>query len=206
MVKGDAKKMSAEFLQGGAFTKYGTTLYLGLGIPIPVLNEGIVKKTAIRDSEIMTDVVDYSVPRRDRPKLRRVSYQELKSGSININDKKVRVSSLSSIKMAKKVTQTLKSWIEEGSFFLTSPVDRLPTDTVFKPMRQTEEIPFVTDVMHPAVTSLEGEEIKAIAERIVTKSVNHIVVLDAHGKLRGIVTSWDVTRAMAEGKKALTRY
>ena len=71
-------------------------------------------------------------------------------------------------------------------------------------MRQTEEIPFVTDVMHPAVTCLEGEAIKAIAERIVTKSVNHIVVLDASGKLRGIVTSWDVTRAMAEGKRALT--
>ena len=203
MVKGDAKKMSPEFLQGAAFTRYGTSMYVGLGIPIPILNEGLAKKTAIRDSEIMTDVVDYSVPRRDRPKLRQVSYKELKSGSIMINDKKVRVSSLSSIKMAKKVSQTLKSWIKEGTFFLTSPVERLPTDSVFKPMRQTEEIPFVMSVMHPAVTCTENEEIRAIAERIVTKSVNHIVVVDEAGKLKGIVTSWDVTRAMAEGKKAL---
>jgi CBS domain-containing protein len=37
----------------------------------------------------------------------------------------------------------------------------------------------------------------------VTKSVNHIIVIDAAGKLTGIVTSWDVTRAMAQGKKAL---
>jgi uncharacterized protein (DUF39 family)/CBS domain-containing protein len=203
MVKGDAKKMSPEFLQGAAFTRYGTSLYVGLGVPIPILNEGLAKKTAIRDSEIMTDVVDYSVPRRDRPKLRQVSYKELKSGSIMINDKKVRVSSLSSLKMARKVSQTLKSWIEEGTFFLTSPVERLPTDTVFKPMRQTQEIPFVVSVMHPAVTCTEDEEIRAIAERIVTKSVNHIVVVDGAGKLRGIVTSWDITRAMAEGKKAL---
>jgi CBS domain-containing protein len=57
--------------------------------------------------------------------------------------------------------------------------------------------------MHPAVTCTENEEIRAIAERIVTKSVNHIVVVDEAGKLKGIVTSWDVTRAMAEGKKAL---
>ena len=57
--------------------------------------------------------------------------------------------------------------------------------------------------MHPAVTCTENEDIRAIAERIVTKSVNHIVVVDAAGKLRGIVTSWDITRAMAEGKKAL---
>jgi CBS domain-containing protein len=203
MVKGDAKKMSPDFLQGASFTGYGTTLYVGLGIPIPILNEGLAKKTAIRDSEIITDVVDYSVPRRDRPKLRQVSYKELKSGSITIKDKRVRVSSLSSLKMAKKVSATLKSWIEEGTFFLTSPVERLPTDAVFKPMRQTQEIPFVMDVMHDAVTCTEDEEIRAIAERIVTKSVNHIVVVNDEGKLLGIVTSWDITRAMAEGKKAL---
>ena len=203
MVKGDAKKMSPEFLQGVSFSRYGTSMYVGLGIPIPMLNEGLAKKTAIRDSEIFTDVVDYSVPRRDRPKLRQVSYKELKSGSIIINNKKVRVSSLSSLKMARKVSETLKSWIEEGGFFLTSPVECLPNDSVFKPMRQTEEIPFVLGVMHPAVTCTEDEEIQAIAKRIVTKSVNHIVVVDGAGRLRGIVTSWDVTRAMAESKKAL---
>ena len=46
-------------------------------------------------------------------------------------------------------------------------------------------------------------EVRAIAERIVTKSVNHIIVVDASGKLTGIVTSWDITRAMAQGKKSL---
>jgi CBS domain-containing protein len=105
--------------------------------------------------------------------------------------------------MARKVCDTLKTWIDEGQFYLTSPVERLPTDTVFRPMRQTEEIPFVVSVMHPAVTCTEDEPIRAIAERIVTKSVNHIVVVDDVGKLLGIVTSWDLTRAMAEGKKAL---
>jgi uncharacterized protein (DUF39 family)/CBS domain-containing protein len=203
MVKGDAKMMTPEFLQGAAFTGYGTSLYVGLGVPIPILNEGLARKTAIRDSQILTDIVDYSVPRRDRPKFGQVSYQELKSGSINVNGKRIRVSSLSSLKMAKKVSQTLKSWIDEGEFFLSSPVERLSTSSVFKPMRQTEEIPFVVSVMHPAVTCTEDEEISAIAKRIVTKSVNHIVVVDGVGKLLGIVTSWDVTRAMAEGKKAL---
>lgn len=203
MVKGDAKKMSPEFLQGASFTKYGTSMYVGLGIPIPMLNMGLAKKVAIRDSEIFTSIIDYSVPRRDRPKYGKVSYKELKSGSITVNGKKVRVSSLSSLKMAKKVAATLKMWIDQGTFTLTAPVERLPIDTVFKPMRQTEEIPFVVSVMHPAVTCTEDEDIRAIATRIVTKSVNHIVVVDEKGKLKGIVTSWDVTRAMAEGKKAL---
>ena len=203
MVRGNCKKMNLEFLQGAAFTRYGTTLYVGLGVPIPILNEGLAKKTAIRDKQIFTDIVDYGVPRRDRPKLGKVSYKELKSGAITIDGKKIRVSSLSSLKTAKKIAGTLKSWIENGSFYLTAPVERLPLDSVFKPMKQTEETPFVASVMHAAVTCKENEAIKDIAERIVTRSVNHIVVVDDHGRLCGIVTSWDITRATAEGRKAL---
>lgn len=203
MVRGNAKKMATEYLRGASFTRYGTTLYVGIGIPIPILNEGLVKKTAIRDEEIFTNVIDYGVPRRDRPKLAKVSYKELKSGTITVNNKKIKVSSLSSEKTAKKISTTLKQWITDGEFFLTSPVERLPVNTVFRPMRQTETTPFVINVMQKAVTCTENEEVRAIAERIVTKSVNHIIVIDASGKLTGIVTSWDVTRAMAQGKKAL---
>jgi L-aspartate semialdehyde sulfurtransferase len=203
MVRGDAKKMDPEFLRGATFSRYGTTLYLGLGIPIPILNEGLAKKTAIRDEEIFTSVVDYGVPRRDRPKLAKVSYKDLKSGNIIVEDKKIKVSSLSSLKNARKVAGKLKQWISDGEFFLSAPVERLPLDTVFKPMRQTEATPFVANVMQKAVTCKENEEVRAIAERIVTKSVNHIIVVDDLGRLVGIVTSWDVTRAMAQGKKVL---
>jgi len=204
MVRGDCKKMSSEFIRGASFTKYGTTLYVGIGIPIPILNKELAKKTAILDEEILTDIVDYGIPRRERPKLGKVSYKELKSGAITIRDKKVRVSPLSSLKTARKIAETLKSWIENSSFYLTSPVERLPTDTTCRPMKQTEEIAFVNSVMHPAVTCTEDEEIKTIANRIISHSVNHIVVADDQGKLKGIVTSWDVTKAVAEGKKKLT--
>jgi uncharacterized protein (DUF39 family)/CBS domain-containing protein len=203
MVRGNAKKMNTEFLRGATFTRYGTTLYVGLGIPIPILNEGLAKKTAIRDEEIFTNVVDYGVPRRDRPKLAKVSYKELKSGAVTVEGKKIKVSSLSSLKTARKIAGTLKSWIDQGEFFLSAPVERLPLDSVFKPMKQMKATPFVGNVMQNAVTCRESEEVSAIAKRIVTKSVNHIVVVDDQGKLCGIVTSWDVTRALAEGKKAL---
>jgi len=203
MVRGDCKKMSPEFIRGATFTKYGTTLYVGIGVPIPILNEGLAKKVAVKDEEVFTDVVDYGVPRRSRPKLGRVSYEELKSGSIAVKDKKVRVSPLSSLKKAKEISETLKSWIEDASFYLSAPVERLPTDTVFRPMKQTREISFVESLMHPAVTCKESEEIRAVAQRIINRSVNHIVVVDDQEKLRGIVTSWDITRATAEGKTKL---
>jgi uncharacterized protein (DUF39 family)/CBS domain-containing protein len=203
MVRGDAKKMNTEFLRGAAYTRYGTTLYVGLGIPIPILNQGLVRKTAIRDEEIFTNVVDYGVPRRDRPKLAKVSYKELKSGSVTVGQQKIRVSSLSSLKTARKVASTLKTWIDNGEFFLSAPVERLPLDTVFKPMKQVEATAFVANVMQKAVTCKETEAVSDIAKRIVTKSVNHIVMIDDAGKLAGIVTSWDITRALAEEKTAL---
>ena len=203
MVRGNCKKMNPDFIQGAAFTKYGTTLYVGIGIPIPILNEGIAKKAAITDEQILTDIVDYGTPRRTRPKLGKVSYKQLKSGTITIHDKKVKVSPLSSLKKAKTITETLKSWIENATFYLTAPIERLPTDTVCKPMKQTKEITFVENLIHPAITCKEEEQIKTVAQRIINRSVNHIVVVNAQEKLRGIVTSWDITKAVAEGKQKL---
>jgi len=203
MVRGDCKKMTPEFIRGAAFAKYGTTLYVGIGIPIPILNEGLVKKVAIRDEDILVPIVDYGVPRRERPKLGEVSYKELKSGKIVINDKTVKVSPLSSLEKARKIAETLKSWIEEGIFYLSAPVERLPLNTVFKPMKQSKDIVFVEALMRPAVTCREDEEIEDVAKKIVTYSVNHVVVVDVQGKLKGIVTSWDITRAVAENRKSL---
>jgi len=203
MVRGDCKRMSPDFIRGAAFTKYGTTLYVGIGIPIPILNEGIVRKVAIRDEEILTDVVDYGVPRRKRPTLGRVSYEELKSGRISIKDRYVKVSPLSSLKKAVQITGILKSWIEEASFFLSAPAETLPTDTTFKPMKETQRRAFVRDLVHEGVTCSEDEEIKDVAQRLIDGSVNHAVVVDEKGVLRGVVTSWDITKAVAEERGRL---
>ncbi len=203
MVRGDCKEMSPEFIRGATYTKYGTTLYVGIGIPIPILNEGIARKVAIRDEEIVTDIIDYGVPRRGRPKLGKVNYKELKSGKVTVNDRSVKVSSLSSLKTARKIAGTLKSWIENATFYLTAPVEKLPTDTICKPVKQTKEVSFVESIVHAAVTCTEDEKVKAVAERIINRSVNHIVVVDNQGKLRGIVTSWDITRAVSQGNGKL---
>ncbi|MBS7646222.1 homocysteine biosynthesis protein [Candidatus Bathyarchaeota archaeon] len=204
MVRGDCKKMNPKFIRGAAFTKYGTTLYVGIGIPIPILNIGLAKKTAVRDEDIKVPIVDYGVPVRDRPKLGVVSYKELRSGTITINGKKVKVSPLSSLKTAVEIAETLKKWIEEGLFYLTAPVERLPGDTEFKPMKQREKAFLVRDIVQKAVTCREDEEIKEVAKKIIEYSVNHVVVVNDKGELTGIVTSWDVTKAVADGKSKLS--
>ncbi len=101
------------------------------------------------------------------------------------------------------IAGTLKKWIEDGTFHLSAPSKSLPTETIFKPAKQTREVNFVGGITQKAVTCREDEEITAVAQRIVGRSVNHIVAVDKNGKLRGIVTSWDITKAVAEDKKKL---
>lgn len=138
MVQGNLKDMSTEFIRAATFSGYGCTLYVGIGIPIPVINAEIARKTAISDEEIQTKILDYSVPSRNRPALKTVTYAELKSGWAEVNGKKARTSPLSSLAKAREIAEILKTWIVEGFFTLTSPVVPLPTKTNLKTL---EELP-----------------------------------------------------------------
>ena len=202
-VKGDLKQMTPEYLRGVTYEKYGTSMFVGIGIPIPILNEGLAKKTAISDEELLTDVVDYGIPRRDRPKIKQVSYKELKSGYVELNGKKVKCSSMSSLFHARKIADTLKNWILNGDFILNPPAETLPTNTIFKPMKITTELKFVKDLKKEAEICYEDCDIKIVADKIIRKNINHIVITDRQKVLKGIVTSFDITKAIAEDKHKL---
>ncbi|MFX1302217.1 MAG: homocysteine biosynthesis protein [Promethearchaeota archaeon] len=202
-LKGDLKQMNPEFLRGVTYEKYGTSMFVGVGIPIPILNEDLAKKTAIRDEDILTDVVDYGVPRRNRPILKQVNYKELKSGFIELNGKKLKCSSLSSLFYARKIAETLKKWIQEGKFYLNHPAETLPADTIFKPMKQTTELKFVKDLKKKAEICYEDCDIKTVARKIINENINHVVIIDKENNLKGIVTSFDITKAIAEDKHEL---
>ena len=202
-VKGDLKQMSAEYLRGVTYEGYGTSLTVGLGIPIPILNEGLAKKTAIKDEDIITEVVDYGVPRRDRPELKEVTYKDLKSGYIKFNGKKVKCSPMSSLFYAKKIAKTLKEWIERGEFFLTPPIERLSSDPTFKTMKVTSELKFVKDLKKEAVICYDDCDIKIVADKIIKSDLNHIIITDRERILKGIVTSFDITKAIAYEKQEL---
>lgn len=125
MVQGNLKKMTGKFLRAAVFKGYGCTLYVGIGVPIPIQNERIAKNTGINNSEIFTFVLDYGIPSRERPVLKKVSYEELKSGVIEINGRPVKTSPISSYLMAKSIAELLKREIESGSFFISESVERL---------------------------------------------------------------------------------
>lgn len=205
MVQGDMKQMDRKYVRGATFHKYGTSLYVGIGIPIPILNADIAKSTAITDADITTNVLDYGVARRARPKLREVTYEELKSGMIDINGKEVTTSPMSSFHDARAIAGELKDWILRGEFYPTLPVETLPnTGVVFNPMKQIGEQPIVADVMAKRVTTIQqGLKVEDAAKVIMEGNFNHLPVVSDEDKLVGIITAWDVAKAVAKNKRDL---
>ena len=140
-VLGDLKKMSPQWLKGTSMTGYGVNLSVGIGVPIPVLNEEILSYTAVKDEEIFAPIVDYSeaYPKGASGSLGEVSYAQLKSGKITLQGKEVPTGSLSSYAKARKIASLLKDWIKKGEFLLTEPVELLPSvesGISFKPLKE----------------------------------------------------------------------
>lgn len=127
-VIGDLKQMSSKWIKGVSFQGYGTSLAVGIGVPIPVLDEKIAKYTAVSDSEIFTNIVDYSkaYPQGATESLGRVSYAELKSGKIKVSGKEVPTAGISSYSKAVEIAAELKEKIVKGDFFLSEAVASFP--------------------------------------------------------------------------------
>ncbi|NQT70261.1 MAG: hypothetical protein HQ552_11845 [Desulfobacteraceae bacterium] len=128
-VMGDLKKMSPRWLVGASLQGYGCSMSVGLGIPIPILNEEIVNYTAVSDEELFTQIVDYGhdYPNGISKSYGKVSYAELKSGYIKFRGEEVQTVPLSSIVRAREVAEILKGWILKGDFLIGEPQFTLPS-------------------------------------------------------------------------------
>jgi uncharacterized protein (DUF39 family) len=104
--------MSSEFLQAAYYEKYGVSLFVGIGIPIPVLNVEMAKRVSINNSQIQTSVLDYGTP--GQPKLGQVTYEQLRSGEIELNGQKIRTAPVSSLAKAREIAGLLKEMIQRG--------------------------------------------------------------------------------------------
>jgi uncharacterized protein (DUF39 family) len=128
-VMGDLKQMDPRFLVGVSLLGYGCSLAVGLGVPIPILNEQMARFTGVGDDQLFTQVVDYGhdYPNGVGRSHAQVSYAELKSGHITVDGRRIPTVPLSSMIQARRVADTLKAWIAAGDFLLGEPQFTLPS-------------------------------------------------------------------------------
>jgi uncharacterized protein (DUF39 family) len=137
---GDMKRMRPEFVRGASLRGYGVSLALGVGIPIPILSPQILKRTTVRDRDILAPVIDYSgdYPNRTGKVLARLSYEELKRGEVTLLGRTVESSSMSSYAKAREIAVLLADEIRRGEFLLARPLAPLPVKQAFQGLKIRE--------------------------------------------------------------------
>ena len=133
-VIGNLKEMNSDYIRAAIFKGYGVSLMVGIGIPIPIINNEIMKYVAVKDEDIYTEVIDYSFPRLNKPSLGWVNYKQLREGKITIQGKDVSTSSLSSYAKSREIAQKLKEEILKGEFLLQEPIQKFSKENEFKPL------------------------------------------------------------------------
>ncbi len=127
MLKGDLKQMDARYVRGLSIVGYGCSLNLGVGIPIPILDEDMAWFTGVSDADIQQPIKDYGYdyPNGVARVMGYATFEELKSGSIMVNERAVQTVPVTSYTMSLEIAQTLKKWIETGAFLLTEPQEKI---------------------------------------------------------------------------------
>ncbi len=135
---GDMKGMDPRFLKALDITGHGISIALGIGVPIPVLNEDVMRRCAVSNEEIFVEMTNCNLP-SNRTCMQMYSYTELHFCKVEYQEKNVKTSSLSSLIGARKMVDTLKDWIEHGKFLLNQPSLVLPREGRVKPLIERSE-------------------------------------------------------------------
>jgi len=65
-----------------------------------------------------------------------VNYEDLRSGTIKVQGKEIKTGAMSSLEKARKIAEELKTWIKNGEFLLSHPVEMMPKNSSVKGLEQ----------------------------------------------------------------------
>ncbi len=132
-VVGNAKKMNTSFLKAAYIKGYGVSIYVGIGIAIPLIDIDMARRVLIKNEEIETTIFDYAS--EEHIPIGRTNYSILQSGFLEIKGKKVKTGTLSSLYKSRQIAETLKRWIAKGKFLLTRAVKPLPQEAILNDLK-----------------------------------------------------------------------
>jgi uncharacterized protein (DUF39 family) len=101
---------------------YGVSIYLSIGMAIPVLSSTVAKALTIRNKDIITNVHDYGTGKT----VSKVTYDELIRNEVYVNEKRALSRTMSRIQESYRIMETLKEKVLNNTFTLTEPVKKLP--------------------------------------------------------------------------------
>jgi uncharacterized protein (DUF39 family) len=132
MTVGNLRQMDPRWLKAAYFEKYGVSLYVGIGVPIPVLDLDMARRVSLPNEKIETTVCDYSLPQH--PGVATANYRDLRSGWIDIGGKRVKTAPLSSLAKAREIAEELKRRIQSGAFGVQAPAIPFPSRSQPRPL------------------------------------------------------------------------
>jgi len=118
----DLRTATPDFVKPVYIKGYGVSLYIGMGVPIPVLDEDLAADIALRNEDLQTRVVDYASGEIAGV----IDYGSLLSGRAKMDGRSIPTRTLSHVKTAVRIAELLKKQVADGIFPLTEPVSRLP--------------------------------------------------------------------------------
>jgi len=121
-ITADLRQVSPEFIAPLYISGYGVSMYISIGVAIPVINNDMAHALCIRNKDIITQVHDYATGKSYGT----VNFEQLHTNTVQLGNKRPVVRTMSRIRDAYKITQILKKRIQEGQFELTNPVKQLP--------------------------------------------------------------------------------
>jgi len=135
---GDLKNMSADYLRAASFQGYGITLFVGVGVPIPVLDEELAASLCVA-TRIFTPRFWITACRKESgPNLAGSVTPSCRSGEIELEGKKVRTASLSSYAKARDIAAAAEK-LDRSAQVLPAGADTgNPDDRTIKPLDETD--------------------------------------------------------------------
>jgi len=128
----DLREVKPEFIRPVVILGYGISLYVSIGMAIPVIDEEMALRVSVRNKDIKTRIIDYATG----VEIGIVNYHDLIENDVMIQGKKVKAVTMSRNKVARDITEILKKQVSSGQFPLHKPIKSLPTNGVLKPFPQ----------------------------------------------------------------------
>jgi len=151
----DASQCQSEWLAAAYVAGYGTSLFLGVGLTIPLLDTGLAAALRIRNRNIPVLIKDFG--KAERPVVLESNYEDLRSGHIELAGQTVRTACTSSLHKARQLCVELKRRVLAGSFPVRAPIEALPSQKQFRGLPLSSQLELLAGAGLSAGGALSGD-------------------------------------------------